>query len=142
MKKKQPLDRVKLETAAARRSTSPPPVHSPLLQYPILFDPIAFSGLNHEGVCAPYFLEREEVEVGEVVARQVEVVSDPSVPVVSHSAPVLSASLSTGSCRAHFSHILRRFSLACSRPMGTGDVVTNIGILAGDVLFDGPGLAS
>ena len=46
-----------------------------------MFDPIALSGLDDKGVRAPYFLEREEVKVGEVVAWEVEVVSDPSVPV-------------------------------------------------------------
>ena len=79
--------------------------------------------------------------MGEVVAWQVEVVPDPSVPVVCHSAPVLSASLSTWSCVAHFSDILRRFSLAGSRTLRAGDVITHIGIFAGDVLLDRPGLA-
>ena len=79
--------------------------------------------------------------MGEVVAREVEVVSNPSVSVVGHSAPVLSASLPTGSCVAHFSHILRRFSLAGSRTLRAGDVITHIGIFAGDVLLDQPGLA-
>ena len=79
--------------------------------------------------------------MGEVVAWEVEVVPDPSVPVVCHGAPVLSASLSTGSCMSHFSHILRRFSLAGSRTMRAGDVITHNGIFAGDVLLDRPGLA-
>ena len=79
--------------------------------------------------------------MGEVVAREVEVVSNPSVPVVGHGAPVLSASLSTRSCVAHFSHILRRFSLADFRPMGAGDVVAHVIVLAGEVLLDWPGLA-
>ena len=68
-------------------------------------------------------------------------VRDPSVPVVSHSAFVLSASLSTGSCVSHFSHILRWFPLAGSRPMRAGDVIAHIGVVAGDVLLDQPGLA-
>ena len=79
--------------------------------------------------------------MGEVVAREVEVVSNPSVPVVGHSAPVLSASLSTWSCVAHFSDILRRFSLAGSRTLRAGDVITHISIFASDVLLDLPGLA-
>ena len=83
-------------SAAARCSASSPSIHSSLLQNSVLFDPIAFSGLNYKRVSAAYSLEREEVEVGEVVAWEVEVVPDPSVPVVSHGAPVLSASLSTG----------------------------------------------
>ena len=80
--------------------------------------------------------------MGEVVAWQVEVVPDPSVPVVCHGAPVLSASLSTGSCMSHFSHILRRFSLAGSRTMRAGDGVADIGVVAGDVLLDWPRLPS
>ena len=79
--------------------------------------------------------------MGKVVAWQVEVVPDPNVPVVCHGAPVLSASLSTGSCMSHFSHILRRFSLAGSRPMRAGDGIADIGVVAGDVLLDRPGLA-
>ena len=100
---------------------SSPSVHSSLLENSILFDPIALSGLNYKRVRAAYSLEREEVEVGEVVAREVEVVSNPSVPVVSHGAPVFSTSLSTRSCVAHLPHILRRFPLAGSRPMRAGD---------------------
>ena len=80
--------------------------------------------------------------MGEVVAWEVEVVSNPSVPVVGHSAPVLSASLSTGSCLSHFSYILRRFSLAGSRTMRAGDGVADIGVVAGDGLLDWPGLPS
>ena len=79
--------------------------------------------------------------MGEVVAREVEVVSNPSVPVVSHGAPVLCASLSTRSCVAHLPHILRRFSLAGSRPVRAGDRIAHIDILAGDVLPNRPGLA-
>ena len=100
---------------------SSPSVHSSLLQNSVLFDPITLSGLDDKGVRAAYFLEREEVEVGEVVAWEVEVVSDPSVPVVGHGAPVLRASLSTWSCMAHFSNILRGSPLAGSRPMRAGD---------------------
>ena len=106
-----------------------------------MLDPIALSGLDDKGVLASYFLEREEVEVGEVVAWEVEVVSNPSVPVVGHSAPVLSASLSTRSCVSHFPHILSRFPLAGSRPMRAGDGIADIGVVAGDVLLDRPGLA-
>ena len=79
--------------------------------------------------------------MGEVVAREVEVVSNPSVSVVGHSAPVLSASLSTRSCVSHFPHILSRFPLAGSRPMRAGDGIADIGVVAGDVLLDRPGLA-
>ena len=79
--------------------------------------------------------------MGEVVAREVEVVSHPSVPVVSRGAPVLRTSLSTWSCVAHFPHILRRFPLAGSRPMRAGDGIAHIGVVAGDVLLDRPGLA-
>ena len=42
---------------------------------------------------------------------------------------------------AHFPYILRRFPLAGSRPMRTGDGVADIGVVAGDVLLDRPGLA-
>ena len=105
---------------------SSPSIHSTLLQNSVFFDPKAFSGLNHKGVRAAYFLEWEEVEVGEVVAREVEVVSNPSVPVVGHGAPMLSASLSTRSCVSHFPHILSRFPLASSRPMRTGDGIADI----------------
>ena len=79
--------------------------------------------------------------MGEVVAREVEVVSNPSVPVVSHGAPVLCTSLSTRSCVAHLPHILRWFPLAGSRPMRAGDGVAHVGVVAGDVLLDRPGLA-
>ena len=79
--------------------------------------------------------------MGEVVAREVEVVSNPSVPVVSHGAPVLSTSLSTRSCVAHLPHILRWFSLAGSRPVRAGDGIAHIGIFTGDVLPNRPGLA-
>ena len=68
-------------SAAARLFASSPSIHSSLLQNSVFFDPKAFSGLNHKGVGAAYFLEWEEVEVGEVVAREVEMVSNPSVPV-------------------------------------------------------------
>ena len=68
-------------------------------------------------------------------------VSNPSVPVVSHGAPMLSASLTTGSCVAHLPHILRWFPLAGSRPMRAGDGVAHVGVVAGDVLLDRPGLA-
>ena len=76
--------------------------------------------------------------MGEVVAWQVEVVSNPSVPVVRHSAPVLSASLSTRSGVAHLPHILRWFPLAGSRPMRAGDGIADIGVVAGDGLLDWP----
>ena len=66
--------------------------------------------------------------MGEVVAREVEMVSNPSVPVVGHGAPVLGTSLSARSCVAHLPHILRRFPLAGSRPMRTGDGVADIGV--------------
>ena len=79
--------------------------------------------------------------MGEVMAREVEMVSNPSVPVVGHSAPVLSASLSTRSGVAHLPHILRWFPLAGSRPMRAGDGVAHVGVVAGDVLLDRPGLA-
>ena len=79
--------------------------------------------------------------MGKVVAWEVEVVSDPSVLVVGHGDPVLGASLSTGSCVSHFSHILRWFPLAGSRPMRAGDGVAHVGVVAGDVLLDRPGLA-
>ena len=79
--------------------------------------------------------------MGEVVAWEVEMVSNPSVPVMSHGAPMLSASLTTGSCVAHLPHILRRFSLAGSRTLRAGDVITHISIFASDVLLDLPGLA-
>ena len=68
-------------------------------------------------------------------------VSNPSVPVVSHGAPVLCTSLSTRSCVAHLPHILRRFSLAGSRSVRAGDGIAHIGIFAGDVLPNRPGLA-
>ena len=79
--------------------------------------------------------------MGEVVAREVEMISNPSVPVVSHGAPVFSTSLSTRSCVAHLPHILRRFPLAGSRPMRAGDGIAHIGVVAGDVLLDRPDLA-
>ena len=77
----------------------------------------------------------------EVVAWQVEVITDPSIPVVSHRAPVLSTSLSTRPCVSHFPNILRWFPLAGSRPMRAGDGVAHVGVVAGDVLLDRPGLA-
>ena len=80
--------------------------------------------------------------MGEVVAWEIEVVSHPSVPVVGHSAPVLSASLSTRSCVSHFPHILSRFPLAGSRPMRAGDGIADIGVVAGDGLLDWPRLPS
>ena len=79
--------------------------------------------------------------MGEVVAWEIEVVSHPSVPVVGHSAPVLSTSLSTRPCVSHLPHILRWFPLAGSRPMRAGDGVAHVGVVAGDVLLDRPGLA-
>ena len=79
--------------------------------------------------------------MGEVVAREVEMVSNPSVPVVGHGAPVLGTSLSARSCVAHLPHILRRFSLAGSRPMRASYGVTDIGVVTRDVLLDRPGLA-
>ena len=79
--------------------------------------------------------------MGEVVAWEIEVVSHPSVPVVGHSAPVLSTSLSTRPCVSHLPHILRWFPLAGSRPMRAGDGIADIGVVAGDVLLDRPGLA-
>ena len=80
---------------------SAPSVHATLSKNTILFNPETFSCLNHEGVGASDLLKGEEVEVGQLVPGEVEVIPHPSVPVVPHCSPVLRAPLPAGPCVAH-----------------------------------------
>ena len=61
---------------------STPSVHSSFTQNAILLNPKAFSCLNNKGVGASDILKREEVEMGQLVPGEVEVLARPSVPVV------------------------------------------------------------
>ena len=56
-------------------------VHSSFTQHAILLNPIAFSCLDHKGVGASDLLEWEEVEVGQLVPGEVEVLPHSGVPV-------------------------------------------------------------
>ena len=89
-------------------------VHSSFPKYAILFDPIAFSCLNHKGVGASDLLKGEEVEVGQLVPGEVEVLAHPSVPVVPHGPPVLCAPLPAGPSVADLANILARLPQALS----------------------------
>ena len=120
---------------------SAPPVHSSFTQNSIFFNPVAFSCLNDKWVTTPDFLKRQEVEIGQVVAWQVKVLSHTSVPVVVHRPPVLCASNPTCPCWSNLPNILGWSPQAGSRPMRAGDGIADIGVVAGDVLLDRPGLA-
>ena len=75
------------------------------------------------------------------MARLVEMVAHSSVPVVSHCPSMLCAPVSTGPSGAHFPHILGWFPEALSSSMRAGDGIAHIGVVAGDVLPNRPGLA-
>ena len=96
---------------------SAPSVHSSLPKNTILLNPETFSCLNHEGVGASDLLKGEEVEVGQLVPGEVEVLAHPSVPVVPHSPPVLCAPLPAGPSVADLANILARLPQALSCPM-------------------------
>ena len=121
---------------------SAPPVHSSFTQNSIFFNPVAFSCLDDKRVTAPDFFKRQEVEVGQVVARQVEVFSNPRVPVVIYSPPVLCATDPAWPCWSDLPDILGWFPQARSSTMGAGDIIDNIGVLAGDGLLYWPRLSS
>ena len=57
-------------------------IHSTFAQNFVFLNPVAFSCLDDKGVAASDFFKRQEVEVGQVMARQVEVLPHPSVPVM------------------------------------------------------------
>ena len=92
-------------------------VHSSFPQNAILFNPKALSRLDHKWVPASHLLEWEEVEVGQLVPREVEVLPYPSVPVVPHCSSVLCAPLPAGPCVTHFADILAWLSKALPCPM-------------------------
>ena len=100
-------------------------VHSSFPQNAILFNPKALSRLDHKWVPASHLLEGEEVEVGQLVPGEVEVIPHPSVPVVPHCSPVLRAPLPAGPCVAHLANILTWLSQALTRSMGAGDIVAH-----------------
>ena len=104
---------------------SAPSVHSSLPKNTIFLNPETFSCLNHEGVGASDLLKGEEVEVGQLVPGEVEVLAHPSVPVVPHCSPVLRAPLPAGPCVAHLANILTWLSQALTRSMGAGDIVAH-----------------
>ena len=104
---------------------STPSVHSSFTQNAILLNPKAFSCLNDKGVRASDLLKGEEVEVGQLVPGEVEVIPHPSVPVVPHCSPVLRAPLPAGPCVAHLANILTWLSQALTRSMGAGDIVAH-----------------
>ena len=91
------------------------PVHSSFPKYAILLNPVAFSCLNHKGVGASDLLKGEEVEVGQLMPGEVEVVAHPSVPMVPHCPPMLCTPLPARPCVAHLANILAWLSqaLAC-----------------------------
>ena len=93
------------------------PVHSSFAKNTILLNPETFSCLNHEEVGASDLLKGEEVEVGQLVPGEVEVLAHPSVPVVPHSPPVLCAPLPAGPSVADLANILARLPQALSCPM-------------------------
>ena len=104
-------------------STSP--IHPSFSKYAILLNPVALSCLQHKGVGASDLLKGEEIEVGQLVPGEVEVVAHPGVPVVPHCSPVLRASLPTGPFVAHLANILRWLSQASPCSMGAGHTVTH-----------------
>ena len=121
---------------------SAPPVHSSFTQNSIFFNPIAFSCLNDKWVTTPDFLKRQEVEIGQVVAWQVKVLSHTSVPVVVHRPSVLCATDPTSPCWSNLPDILGWFPQAWSSTMGASDVIDNIGVLTCDRLLYRPSLPS
>ena len=96
---------------------SAPSVHASLPKNTIFLNPETLSCLDYEGVGASDLLKWEEVEVGQLVPRQVEVLAHPGVPVVPHGPPVLRAPLPTGSSVANLANILARLPQALSCPM-------------------------
>ena len=58
----------------------------------ILLNPVALSGLDHKGVPASNFLKWQEVEICQIMPRQVEVLSHPCIEVVSYCPSVLCTS--------------------------------------------------
>ena len=119
---------------------SAPPVHSSFTQNSIFFNPVAFSCLNDKWVTTPDFLKRQEVEVGQVVAWQVKVLSHTSVPVVVHRPSVLCATDPTSPCWSNLPDILCWSPQAWSSTMGAGDIINNICVLTCDGLLDWPRL--
>ena len=111
-------------------------------KYSILLDPQTFSVLEDEGTSASDFLKWLEVEVCQVVARQVEIRSRPFVKVMFYCRPVPTSHLAWP-CSTYFASILGLSSqalLACL--VGAGDAVDDPGVLAGDALLHGPRLSS
>ena len=127
---------------AAVLFSSAPPVHPSFSQDSILLNPVVLSGLDHKGVPASNFLKWQEVEVCQIMPRQVEVLSHPCIEVVSYCPSVLCTSNSAGAGGAHFAHILGWSSQALACLVGAGDVVDDIGVLAGDALLHWPRLSS
>ena len=104
---------------------STPSVHPSFTQNAILLNPKAFSCLNNKGVRASDLLKGEEVEVGQLVLREVEVITHPSVPVVPHCSPVLSAPLPAGPCVTHLANILPWLPQAVTCSMGAGHIIAH-----------------
>ena len=121
---------------------SAPPVHSAFAQNSIFLNPETFSCFDNKRITTPDFLKGQEVEVSQVVAWQVKVLPHTSVPVVVHCPPVLCASNPTCPCWSNLPNILGWSPQAWSSTMGAGDVVDNIGVLAGDGLLYWPRLSS
>ena len=113
---------------AAVLFSSAPPVHPSFSQDSILLNPVVLSGLDHKGVPASNFLKWQEVEVCQIMPRQIEVLSHPCIEVVSYCPSVLCTSNSAGAGGAHFAHILGWSSQALACLVGAGDVVHNIGV--------------
>ena len=85
---------------------SAPSIHASLPKNTIFLYPETLSCLDHERVGASDLLKREEVEVGQLVPGEVEVLPYPGVPVVPHCPPVLCAPLPARPSVAHLAHIL------------------------------------
>ena len=96
---------------------SAPSIHASLPKNTIFLYPETLSCLDHEGVGTSNLLKGEEVEVGQLVPWEVEVLAHPCVPVVPHRPPVLCAPLSAGPSVAHLAHILAWLPQTLSCPM-------------------------
>ena len=106
---------------------SAPSIHASLPKNTIFLYPETLSCLDHERVGASDLLKREEVEMGQLVPGEVEVVAHPSVPVVPHCSPVLSAPLPAGPCVAHLANILPWLSQALTCSVGAYLIIVIFG---------------
>ena len=104
---------------------STPSVHPSFTQNAILLNPKTLSCFNNKGIGASDLLKRQEVEMGQLVPGEVEVVAHPSVPVVPHCSPVLSAPLPAGPCVTHLANILPWLPQALTCSMGAGHIVAH-----------------